>query len=49
LDNFVVQNNVKRIGQRKILLNIPIPVYNELNDYFYDDEKTSESVNILLN
>ena len=44
IDNFVIQNNVKKIDQRKQFLNIPIPVFNELNYDYYNEEIESESV-----
>ena len=44
INNFVIQNNVKKIDQRKQMLNIPIPVYNELNDDYFNEGIESESV-----
>jgi hypothetical protein len=47
IDNFVVQNGVKRITQKKEILNIPIPVFLELNDAS-SFSQISESVNLIL-
>jgi hypothetical protein len=45
IDNFVVQNNIKKINQKKQFLNIPIPVYKELDD-LNEDLVYSDSVRI---
>ena len=44
LDNFIVQNNVKKINAKKTTLNIPIPIYNDLPECYYHDFVSSESV-----
>ena len=35
INNFVVQCNSKKINERREIINIPIPVFSELPDNFY--------------
>lgn len=36
INNFVVQNNTNKINERKEFFNIPIPVFKELDEDFYN-------------
>jgi hypothetical protein len=49
IDNFVVQHSVKKLDQKTRMLNIPIPVYKELDNLnTLDIEDYSESVYLSL-
>ena len=36
INNFVVQSSSKKINERREIINIPIPVFSEVSEYFYD-------------
>jgi AAA15 family ATPase/GTPase len=48
IDNFVVQNNVKKIQQKKQMLNIPIPIYKEFDKNLLENDINSDSVIIII-
>ena len=45
INNFVVQNNSNKINEKKEFINIPIPVYRELEDNFYSINLIQEKDN----
>lgn len=48
INNFVVQNNSNKINEKKEYINIPIPVFTELEDDYYSLED-NEIKNLELN
>lgn len=54
INNFVVQNNANKINERKDIFDIPIPVYRELEENFYElsqidkEENNSIDINVSL-
>lgn len=48
INNFVVQNNSNKINEKKDFFDIPIPIYKELDENFYENcnEINSEYINI---
>ena len=46
INNFVVQNNTNKINEKKNIINIPIPVYKELEENYFtklpDEEDSRE-------
>lgn len=49
INNFVVQNNSNKINEKKDFINIPIPVFRELEDNFYTLDEPEEINNLPLN
>ena len=48
INNFVVQNNSNKINEKKDFFDIPIPIFKELDENFYENcnEINSEYINI---
>lgn len=47
INNFVVQNNTNKINEKKDFVNIPIPVFRELEDNYYQQNEFDEQKNNL--
>ena len=49
INNFVVQNNTNKINEKKNLFEIPIPVYQEIQENFWEEENPLEEKHLDLN
>ena len=49
INNFVVQNNSNKINEKKDYINIPIPVFRELEEDFYNFKEEMKDLGLNSN